>query len=104
MNRWRLKLAPHKCSQITFWTGRGRENDRLDVYLYDQQLPYDHSPKFLGVKFDRNLTFKTEIEYLTEKTTDRLNLLKALSFNKEWALPEKVLIQIFKSLMRSVIE
>ena len=69
-----------KCSQITFWTGRGRENDRLDVYLYDQQLPYDHSPKFLRVKFDRNLTFKTEIEYLTEKTTDRLNLLKALSF------------------------
>ena len=36
MDKWRIKLAPHKCSQITFTRGIINENERLDIFLNSQ--------------------------------------------------------------------
>ena len=104
MRKWRLKLAPHKCVQITFSRSRLSESDCLNIKLNGVQLPYEKSPKFLGVKFDRLLNFSHQIEHIDTKITERLNLLKALTHNKTWSLPESILVQLYKSLLRSVID
>ena len=41
---------------------------------------------------------------MKNKADERLNLLKALSYNQDGKLPKIILIQLFKSLIRSVLE
>ena len=50
------------------------------------------------------MNFCNQVDHIIEKTSDRINLLKSLSFNKTWSLPNHILVQLYKSLLRSVIE
>ena len=58
MNLWHISLAPHKCAQITFSRSNNNEHDDLDIKLYNQKIPYDPSPKFFGITFDKRLNFE----------------------------------------------
>ena len=105
MNLWRLSLAPKKCGQLTFSRSRNNEKDEtLDLKLYGINIPLEINPKFLGVFFDRKLTFNFHFEMVQKKLTDRLNILKILSYDKNWALNTNILIRIYKSLVRSVLD
>ena len=104
MNKWRLSLAPHKCAQITFSKSVNRNNEALDLVIYGESVPYENNPKFLGITFDRNMTFKKHFENLEKKIQDRLNILKILSYDKNWRLEESLLIKMYKVLVRSVLD
>ena len=104
MNTWHLSLAPHKCSQITFSRSNDSEHDELDIKLYNQRIPYDSSPKFLGKTFDKRLNFEKHNEKIAEKVKDRINILKVLSYDKHWGLNSKFLINIYKILVLSVMD
>ena len=56
------------------------------------------------MKFDRRLNFGAQIENVKAKVADRLNLMKILFYDPSWRLPEHTLIQLYKSLIRSIIE
>ena len=74
MNLWRRSLAPKKSGQLTFSRSRNNENDEtLELKLYGINIPLETNPKFLGVFFDRKLTFKFHFEMVQKKLTDRLN-------------------------------
>ena len=76
----------------------------MNLRLYGEKIPYDAKPKFLGVVFDPRMNFKNHFELIKNKKNDRLNILKILFFDKNWRLDQNTLIQIFKSLIRSVID
>ena len=76
MNLWHLSLAPHKCAQITFSRSNNNEHDDVDIKLYNQKIPYDPSPKFLGITFDKRLNFEKHNEKVAEKVKERINILK----------------------------
>lgn len=61
------------------------------------------NPKFLGIRFDRHLTFTNQIEYLKDACVNRLNIIKILS-HKSWHLSKTTLVQIYNTLIRSIIE
>ena len=105
MNCWRLTLAPKKCGQLTFSRARCSESEEtLNLKLYDIQIPAESNPKFLGVYFDRKLTFSFHFDMIQKKLSDRLNILKILSYDKNWALKPGILVQVYKSLVRSVLD
>ena len=105
MNDWHLALAPKKCGQLTFSRSRGNENDEeLDVRLYGEKIPLDKNPKFLGIHFDRRLMFEKHFELVDKKLVDRMNILKILSYDKNWRLDTNTLVRIYKSLVRSVLD
>ena len=104
MNRWHLSLAPHKCSQLTFTKASDKAHDNLDVKIYGVRIPYESNPKFLGIVFDARMSFEAHIELIKSKVKDRINVLKVLSYDKHWSLPEKFLINIYKVLVRSVMD
>ena len=105
MNCWRLTLAPKKCGQLTLSRARCRESDEiLDLKLYGIQIPAEANPKFLGVYFDRKLTFDFHFGMVQKKLNDRLNILKSLSYDRNWALKPGILVQVYKSLVRSVLD
>ena len=59
--------------------------------------------KFLGVKFDSKLSFTPHVQQISEICTDRLKLIKILS-HPSLKLNQQVLINIYKSLVRSIME
>ena len=61
MNKWRLKLAPQKCAQITFSRSRSANNEDFNIRLYGELISKDNNPKFLGIVFDRRLRFENHI-------------------------------------------
>ena len=104
MGEWRLCLAPHKCSQITFSKARCTNTDKMNIYLYNVEIPEDRSPKFLGITFDQRLNFKNHLENINKKITDRMNILRILSYDKNWQLSQDMLTKMYKVLIRSVLD
>lgn len=104
MNDWRLTLAPKKCNQITFSKAKSTNNDEMNIKLYDQPITSENNPKFLGIVFDVRLNFAAHLQAVKKKVGDRVNLLKILSYDKTWRLPEKVLVKMYKSLVLSVLD
>ena len=104
MGNWRLSLAPKKCSQITFSKARNNKNDEMSIKLYGEIIKSEINPKFLGIVFDNRLNFIANIVSVKKKVCDRLNLLKILSYDKNWRLNEIILVKMFKCLVLSVID
>lgn len=104
MSKWRLTLAPKKCSQITFSKARNTQDDELVLTLYAESIKSETNPKFLGVVFDNRLNFVANGQAIKKKIGDRLNLLKILSYDKTWRLSESILVKVYKSLVLSVLD
>ena len=73
----------------------------------DPQLFLDKSPipvveeiKFLGVIFDRKLSFVPHFKYVKKKGFKALNIFLIIS-NTEWGADQKFMLQLYKSLVRS---
>ena len=99
---WRLNMCSSKCSYVIFHTGNRKVNN-IDLKLFGKSIPRVYSTTFLGVTFDSKLTFKEHIYKIRAKCIQRFNILKILK-NKSWHLNEKTLVQIYYSLIRSIIE
>ena len=76
----------------------------------DPQLFVDKSPIpiveetiFLGVIFDRKLSFIPHLKYVKKKALRALNILKVIG-NTEWGADRKVMLLLYKSLIRSKLD
>ena len=76
---WRLKLSMAKTTATAFHLSTKHANRQLTVLLGDSILPYSASPIYLGVKLDRQLTYRQHLESLRAKTSSRVNLLRRLA-------------------------
>ena len=100
-NKMRLQFAPHKCNIIVF--SEKSSTDQFNLNLYSKPLPQVKSCKFLGIIFDEKLNFKEHFDKLTEKSEERLKILKVLS-HSSWTLNIKILLCIYKLLIGLFIE
>jgi hypothetical protein len=99
---WRLSIAPHKCNYIVFTANKKNDAEsQIDIKLFGVEIQLCENPVFLGIRFDKHLTFKNQIQYMKDACLKRLNVLKVLS-NKSWGLTVKILTDVYKSLIRSL--
>ena len=98
--KWRLSINPSKCQYILFSRGKNAE---VNIELFAQKIPGSDSIKFLGLTFDRSMTFSKCVENIKDKCSKRLNILKILS-HSSWKLTESTLCNIYLSLSRSIID
>jgi hypothetical protein len=104
LNQWRLRAAAEKCNFIIFTSnGQCREENVLTPKLYKVAIPKVNSTKFLGITFDRCLTFTEHLNDVKKKVSQRLNIIKILS-NSSWHIDTKTLKNLYQSLVRSVVE
>ena len=75
-------------------------HDNPQLYLYGSLIPVVNEAKFLGVIFDRRLSFIPHIKYLKAKCLKALNLLKVLS-HTSWGADHSILLHLYQSLIRS---
>ena len=106
MDDWRLCLAPHKCVFSIFSRNkRNRLKENLfNFKIHDNNIKFYPYPKFLGIKFDRYMNGSAQVNEIKDKVKSRLNLLKIISYKKNWQLNEKTLINMYKSLVRSITD
>ena len=77
--------------------------DDPELYLYGSPIPVVEEFKFLGVIFERKLSFIPHIKYLKAKCLKAMNLLKVLS-HTNWGADRTVLLQLYRSLIRSKLD
>ena len=73
------------------------------LHLYDRQLPVKDETRFLGVIFDKKLSFIPHIKDLKTRCKIALNALKIFS-NPEWGGDTETLLHLYRSLVRSKLD
>ena len=77
----------------------------LDPQLFLDQcpIPVVEETKFLGVIFDRRLSFVPHLKYVKKKALKALNIFKIVG-NTEWGADRKVMLRLYRSLIRSKLD
>jgi len=73
------------------------------LLLIGTPIPVVEQTKFIGLIFDKKLSFITHLQYLKNKCLKTLNLLRVAA-NTKWASDEKTLLHLYRSLIRSKLE
>lgn len=71
--------------------------------LNGHAIPVVEENKFLGVIFDRKLSFIPHIKYLKDRCMKAVNLLRVLS-NTSWGADQQTLLHLYRSLIRSKMD
>ena len=75
----------------------------LGIRLYGQTIPTQPVAKFLGVQFDRRLTYKDHFKTLRERCFKSLNVLKCVS-RTSYGADRKTLLLLYRSIVRSKLD
>ena len=88
-----FKFSKSKTRCVHFCQQRKIHNDPA-LYIYGSQIPVVAESKFLGVIFDRKLSFIPHIKYVKAKCLKALNLLKVLS-HTSWGADRTTLLLLY---------
>ena len=99
-NGFKFSKSKTKCMHLC--NLRGVHPDP-ELYLDKTKIEVVSEFKFLGVIFDRKLSFLPHITTLKKKCKKALNLLKVVA-HSEWGADRKVLLRLYRSLIRSKLD
>ena len=106
LTRWSLlngfKFSTGKTACIHFCR-RTRYCPDIRLRLYGQSVPMRSEAKFLGVVYDKRLTYGPHITRLREKCAMRMNVLKVTS-RMSFGADRTTLLQLYHALIRSVLD
>ena len=97
-----FKFSKSKTQCVHFCQLRKQHDDPV-LHLYGSPIPVVEESKFLGILFDRKLSFIPHIKYLKAKRLKALNLLKVLS-HTSWGADRTTLLKLYQSLVRSKLD
>ena len=100
-SRWGFVLSKEKSVAMLFT--RKRSVGPLSLTINGTSLAFVEEFKYLGIIFDRHLTYKYHIDYLVTKCVKRLNLLKLLS-GTYWGAGKETLLIIYRTQIRSLLD
>ena len=73
------------------------------LYLNNSPIKFPQAVKFLGLTFDRALTWKAHIDNLKKKCHRRIDLLKSLS-HSSWGADRETMLYLYKTLIRPKLD
>ena len=91
---WKLTLNATK-SEVTFFSTWSHEAKHQPVITIEgQQIPFNPTPKLLGVIYDRTLSFETHVKELTKGASAKLGMLGSVS-NSKWGWDKEHLSKLY---------
>ena len=96
-----FKFSYEKTVCLHFWKYKASRAPELE--MKGQPIKLVQKTKFLGLVWDRGLTFKDHILYLRGKCLKALNMLKVLS-HTDWGADTQTLLKLFRCLVRSKLD
>lgn len=94
-------FSPSKSQSIYFT--KNKKSIEPKFKINGLEIPNKNTMKILGIIFDKKLTWVPHIKNLKKDTTQRINIIKILA-HTTWGSEAKLLIQLYKSLIRSKLE
>ncbi|XP_055924553.1 uncharacterized protein LOC129956647 [Argiope bruennichi] len=95
-------LSSEKSRCVHFCRKRNMHPDPI-INIQGNAIPVEDDVRFLGVIFDKRLTFLPHILYLRKKCEKSLNILKVLS-NTSWGADRPSLLRIYQAVILSRID
>ncbi|XP_055953302.1 uncharacterized protein LOC129989022 [Argiope bruennichi] len=95
-------ISPEKSRCLHFCRKRSFHSEP-NIYIRSHAIPVVDEIRFLGVVFDRKLTFIPDVLYLRRKCERTLNILKVLS-RTSWGADRASLIRIYEAVILSRID
>lgn len=99
---WGFEISTNKTIAILFENGNVKRNN-MELTLRGQKIRFEDSAKFLGVTFDRKLTWKQHVNNTVDKCRKRLTLMKSLK-GTTWGADRSSLLTIYRSLIRPIMD
>ena len=99
---WCLPLNPSKCEASFFSVDPHQDNLQPNLLLLGSRLRFNPTPTFLGVTFDRTLSFSKHVSSLKAKFFPRLKALRCISVSS-WGPSKESLSVLYKSFLRSLL-
>ena len=97
---WCLPLNPSKCEASFFSVDPYQANLLPNLLLLGSRLRFNPTPTFLGVTFDRPLSFSKHVSSLKAKFFPRLKVLRCISASS-WGPSKESLSLLCKSFLRA---
>jgi ribonuclease HI len=101
--RWLMTLSVEKCEVSLFSLDQALANHRPEIFIGETCLQFQPHPTFLGVTYDRRLSFGEHVGRCREKARRRVRLLKAVG-GTDWGFDRDLLSKTYKAIVRSVLE
>ena len=98
---WGFQISHSKTQGINFTLKAKLLNTKLK--LRKDNITFTDNIKFLGVTFDRRLTFKAHIKNVADRCNKLFNILKCLS-GTSWGGGKDLLLLVYRGLIRSVMD
>ena len=99
---WCLPLNPSKCEASFFSVDSHQANLQPNLLLLGSHLCFNPTPTFLGVTFDRTLSFSKHVFSLKAKFSPRLKALCCISASS-WDPSKESLSVLYKSFLRPLL-
>ena len=100
-NKWRIRLSQNKSKLIHF--NRHRNATNLTVTINKQPISVCKEAKFLGITFDRRLTFNSHFKKQRQAAIGRLIKLRSLTSQKVGP-SDTTMLRLYKCYVRSLFE
>ena len=97
-NLWRLPLNPKKCESSFFSTDPHQATFQPRLNLLDFPLLFNPTAKFLGVTFDRTLSFGAHVQSLCSKFYPRNKALRSIA-TASWGPTKESLSLLYKAFV-----
>ena len=98
---WCLPLNPSKC-EASFSVDSHQANLQPNLLFLGSRLRFNPTPTFLGVIFDRTLSFSEEVSSLKAKFFPRLKALRCISASS-WSPSKESLSFRYKAFLRPLL-
>ena len=99
---WCLPLNPSKCEAFFFSVDPHQANLQPKLLLLGSRLRINPTPTFLGITFDRTLSFSKHLSLLKAKFFPRLKALRCICASS-WGPSKESLSVLYKSFLRSLL-
>ena len=100
---WKISLNTGKSEAGIFmmWTKEAKWSPSITIE--GKSIPFNPTPRLLGVLLDRQLSFGPQVEKVTRTAASKCRILAALS-NSEWGWRKEHLRTVFFSHVKSVLD
>ena len=99
---WCLPLNPSKCEASFFSVDPHQANLQPNLLLLGSRLRFNLTPTFLGVTFDRTLSFSRHVSSLKARFFPCLKALRCISASS-WGPSKEFLYLLYKSFLRPLL-
>ena len=100
---WRLTLNSSKSESSIFTTNRKEAGESANIFIDGNKVPFNKTPKFLGVHLDRELTFVKHVTEIATRAKSKLRMLSALT-HTTWGCLKQDLMKVYIAHIRSVMD